>query len=147
MEKGPLAGYPVVNIKAVLYDGSYHDVDSNEMAFKIAASLAFKKGITEANPVLLEPIMHLDIVIPDEFMGDILGDMNRRRARVLGMEQVEDGQKVSVEVPMAEILDYPIALRSMTQAKGAFTQEFIRYDEVPQHMANKIISEAAVDAE
>ena len=147
MEKGPLAGYPVVNIKAVLYDGSYHDVDSNEMAFKIAASLAFKKGITEANPVLLEPIMHLDIVIPEEYMGDVLGDMNRRRARVLGMEQVDDGQKVSVEVPMAEILDYPIALRSMTQAKGAFTQEFVRYDEVPQHMANKIIAEASSEAE
>ena len=147
MEKGPLAGYPVVNIKAVLYDGSYHDVDSNEMAFKIAASLAFKKGIIEANPVLLEPIMHLDIVIPDEYMGDILGDMNRRRARVLGMDQVEEGQKVSVEVPMAEILDYPIALRSMTQARGSFTQEFVRYDEVPQHLASKIIDEAKSEEE
>ncbi len=143
MEKGPLAGYPVVNIKAVLYDGSYHDVDSNEMAFKIAASLAFKKGITEANPVLLEPIMRLEISIPDEYMGDVMGDMNRRRARILGMEPIGDGnQKLMAEVPMAEILDYAIALKSMTQAKGSFTQEFLRYDEVPQHLATKIIAEA-----
>jgi elongation factor G len=140
MEKGPLAGYPVVNIKAVLYDGSYHDVDSNEMAFKIAASLAFKKGITEANPVLLEPVMRLEISIPDEFMGDVMGDMNRRRARILGMEPIGNGhQKLIAEAPLAEILEYAIALRSMTQAKGSFTQEFLRYDEVPQHLANKII--------
>ena len=143
MEKGPLAGYPVVNIKAVLYDGSYHDVDSNEMAFKIAASLAFKKGITEANPVLLEPIMRLEIVIPDEHMGDVMGDMNRRRARILGMEPMGHGvQKLMAEAPMAELLDYSIALRAMTQAKGSFTQEFLRYDEVPQHLATKIIAEA-----
>lgn len=143
MEKGPLAGYPVVNIKAVLYDGSYHDVDSNEMAFKIAASLAFKKGITEANPVLLEPIMRLEIVIPDEYMGDVMGDMNRRRARILGMEPMGHGvQKLMAEAPMAELLDYSIALRAMTQAKGSFTQEFLRYDEVPQHLATKIIAEA-----
>lgn len=143
MAKGPLAGYPVVNIKAVLYDGSYHDVDSNEMAFKIAASLAFKKGITEANPVLLEPIMRLEITIPDEFMGDVMGDMNRRRARILGMEPVGNGtQKLMAEVPMAEILEYAISLKSMTQAKGSFTQEFLRYDEVPHHLATKIIAEA-----
>ena len=143
MEKGPLAGYPVVNIKAVLYDGSYHDVDSNEMAFKIAASLAFKKGITEANPVLLEPIMRLEISIPDEYMGDVMGDMNRRRARILGMEPVGHGvQKLMAEAPMAELLDYPIALKAMTQAKGSFTQEFLRYDEVPHHLATKIIAEA-----
>ena len=147
MEKGPLAGYPVVNIKAVLYDGSYHEVDSNEMAFKVAASLAFKKGITEANPVLLEPIMHLEITTPDEFLGDVMGDMNRRRAKILGMEPVDDGQKLSVEVPMAEILDYAISLRSMTQAKGHFTQEFVRYEEVPQHLATKIIAQANAENE
>ena len=146
MEKGPLAGYPVVNIKAVLYDCSYHDVDSNEMAFKIAASLAFKKGITEANPVLLEPIMRLEITIPDEYMGDVMGDMNRRRARILGMEPMGHGvQKLMAEAPMAELLDYAIALRAMTQAKGSFTQEFLRYDEVPQHLATKIIAEANAD--
>jgi len=143
MEKGPLAGYPVVGIKAVLYDGSYHDVDSNDMAFKIAASLAFKAGITKANPVLLEPVMRLEIIVPDEYMGDVMGDMNRRRARILGMEPGEDKtQKLVAEAPMAEILEYTIALRAMTQAKGSFTQEFIRYDEVPQHMATKIIAAA-----
>ncbi|MGN1349977.1 MAG: elongation factor G [Anaerovoracaceae bacterium] len=142
MEKGPLAGYPVVGVKAVLYDGSYHDVDSNDMAFKIAASLAFKAGIEKASPVLLEPIMRLEIMIPDEFMGDVMGDMNRRRARILGMEPTDGGgQKLVAEAPMAEILDYTISLRAMTQAKGSFTQEFVRYDEVPQHLANKIIAE------
>lgn len=145
MEHGPLAGYPVVNLKAVLYDGSYHEVDSNEMAFKIAASMAFKKGVEEADPVLLEPIMHLDITIPDEYMGDVMGDMNRRRARILGMEPVDGGQILSVEVPMSEIRDYAISLRSMTQARGTFTQEFLRYDEVPQHLADKIIADAHAD--
>ncbi len=143
MEKGPLAGYPVVNIKAVLYDGSYHDVDSNEMAFKIAASLAFKKGIIAANPVLLEPIMRLEVTIPDEYMGDVMGDMNRRRARILGMEPAGHGiQKLIAEVPMAELLDYTIALRAMTQAKGSFTQEFLRYDELPHNLAEKVIAES-----
>ncbi|MBR2778850.1 MAG: elongation factor G [Firmicutes bacterium] len=140
MEKGPLAGFPVVNIKAVLYDGSYHDVDSNEMAFKIAASLAFKKGITAAEPVLLEPIMRLEITIPDEYMGDVMGDMNKRRARIMGMEPVGNGmQKLIAEVPMAEILEYTISLKAMTQARGSFTQEFLRYDQMPQHLANKVI--------
>lgn len=143
MEKGPLAGYPVVGIKAVLYDGSYHDVDSNDMAFKIAASMAFKTGITKANPVLLEPIMRLEIIIPDEFMGDVMGDMNRRRARILGMEpDANNMQKLIAEAPMAEILDYTIALRAMTQAKGTFSQEFVRYDEMPQKLAEKIMAEA-----
>ncbi len=140
MEKGPLAGYPVVNIKAVLYDGSYHEVDSNEMAFKIAASLAFKKGIIEAKPVLLEPVMKLLITIPDEFTGDVMGDMNKRRARIMGMEPIGNGeQQLNVEVPMAEILEYAISLKSMTQARGSFTQEFLRYDEMPQNLAQKVI--------
>lgn len=148
MEKGPLAGYPVVNIKAVFYDGSYHDVDSNEMAFKIAASLAFKKGIIEAKPILLEPIMHIEVLIPEEFMGDVMGDMNKRRAKILGMEPQDGGmQKLMAEAPMAEILDYAIALRSMTQAKGSFTQKFGRYEEVPQHLAEKVIAEANADKE
>ncbi len=143
MEKGPIAGYPVVNIKAVLYDGSYHDVDSNEMAFKTAASLAFKKGIAEAKPVLLEPIMKVDIVIPDNFMGDVMGDMNKRRAKILGMEPMAGGmQKLMAEAPMAELLDYTISLKAMTQARGSFTMEFLRYEEVPQHLAQKIIAES-----
>lgn len=142
MEKGPLAGFPVVNVKAVFYDGSYHDVDSNEMAFKIAASLAFKKGIVEAKPILLEPVMHVEVLVPDEYMGDIMGDMNKRRGKILGMEpQAGGGQKVLAEAPQAEMFKYAITLRSMTQARGSFTMKFERYEEVPMHLAEKIIAE------
>ncbi len=140
MDKGPLAGCKVVNVKAVLYDGSYHDVDSNEMAFKIAASLAFKKGITEAKPCLLEPIMRLEIFVPDDYMGDVMGDMNKRRGKILGMEpMVDGGQKLLAEAPQAELFDYAIGLRAMTQARGSFTMKFEKYEEVPAHLANKII--------
>jgi elongation factor G len=143
MEKGPLAGYPVVNIKAVLYDGSYHDVDSNEMAFKIAASLAFRKGIVEAKPILLEPVMHVEVTVPDDYMGDIMGDMNKRRGKILGMEPLHGGgQKVIAEVPQAEMFKYAITLRSMTQARGSFTMHFERYEEVPAHLSDKIIADA-----
>ena len=141
MNKGPLAGCKVVNVKAVLYDGSYHDVDSNEMAFKIAASLAFKKGIVEAKPCLLEPVMHLEIFVPDEYMGDVMGDMNKRRGKILGMEpQLGGGQKLIAEAPQAELFDYAIVLRSMTQARGSFTMAFERYEEVPAQLAEKIIA-------
>ena len=141
MEKGPLAGCKVVNIKAVLYDGSYHDVDSNEMAFKIAASLAFKKGIAEAKPCLLEPVMKLEIIVPDDHMGDVMGDMNKRRGKILGMEPAEGGgQKLMAEAPQAELFDYAIVLRSMTQARGSFTMKFERYEEVPAQIAQKIIA-------
>ncbi|WP_326907389.1 elongation factor G [Sedimentibacter sp. MB31-C6] len=142
LEKGVLAGCKVVNMKATLYDGSYHDVDSNEMAFKIAASLAFKKGMMEAKPVLLEPIAKVEINIPDEYMGDIMGDMNKRRGRILGMEQQQDGtQMVLAEAPMAEMYTYAIDLKSMTQARGSFTMEFLRYDDMPNNMAEKVIEE------
>jgi elongation factor G len=148
MEKGPLAGCKVVNVKAVLYDGSYHDVDSSEIAFKIAASLAFKKGIAEAKPILLEPIMHVEISVPDEYMGDIMGDMNKRRGKILGMEpQPGGGQKVLAEAPQAEMFKYAILLRSMTQARGSFTMRFERYEEVPAHLAEKIIAAHKADAE
>ena len=142
MDKGPLAGCKVVNVKAVLYDGSYHDVDSNEMAFKIAASLAFKKGITEAKPCLLEPIMRLEIFVPDDYMGDVMGDMNKRRGKILGMEPLADGgQKLLAEAPQAELFDYAIGLRAMTQARGSFTMAFERYEEVPAQIAQKIIAD------
>ncbi|MBP1924678.1 elongation factor G [Sedimentibacter acidaminivorans] len=142
LDKGVLAGCKVVNVKATLYDGSYHDVDSNEMAFKVAASLAFKKGMIEAKPILLEPIAKVEIEIPDEYMGDIMGDMNKRRGRILGMEQQPDGtQKVMAEAPQAEMYTYAIDLKSMTQARGSFTMEFLRYDEMPSNMAEKVISE------
>ncbi len=141
MECGVLAGYPVVNVKATLYDGSYHDVDSSEMAFKIAASLAFKKGMEVAKPVLLEPVMHIEIIVPEEYMGDIMGDMNKRRGRILGMEPGEDGtQKVVAEAPQTELFKYATDLRSMTQARGSFTMKFERYDEMPQHLSEKVIS-------
>ena len=140
MEKGPLAGCKVVNIKAVLYDGSYHDVDSNEMAFKIAASLAFKKGIVEAKPCLLEPIMKLDIVVPEKYTGDVMGDMNKRRGRILGMDPADEGTTcLHAEAPEAELFDYAIVLRAMTQARGSFEVEFSKYEEVPANLAQKII--------
>ena len=140
MAKGPLTGCRVVNVKAVLYDGSYHDVDSNEMAFKIAASLAFKKGIVEAKPCLLEPVMKLEISIPDDYMGDVMGDLNKRRGKILGMEPLLDGgQKIVATAPQAELFDYAISLRAMTQARGSFTMVFDKYEEVPTHLATKII--------
>ncbi|MBU5425615.1 elongation factor G [Tissierella pigra] len=148
LEKGVLAGYPVVNVKATLFDGSYHPVDSNEMAFKIAASLAFKKGIEEAKPILLEPIMKYEISIPEDYMGDVMGDMNKRRGRILGMEQQDDGsQKVTAEAPHSEMFEYAIDLRAMTQARGSFTMEFARYEEVPSNIAEKIIAESKIEKE
>lgn len=142
LEKGVLAGCQVVNVKATLLDGSYHAVDSNEMAFKTAASLAFKKGMEQAQPVLLEPIMHVEIYVPDEYMGDIMGDMNKRRGRILGMEPDEKGtQKVIAEAPQAEMFKYATDLTSMTQAKGFFNMRFERYEEVPMQIAAKVISE------
>lgn len=148
LERGPLAGCKVVNIKAVLYDGSYHDVDSNEVSFKIAASLAFKKGIVEANPCLLEPIMHVEITVPDEYMGDVIGDMNKRRGKILGMEPLQNGgQKVVAEAPQAELFDYALGLRSMTQGRGVFEIKFERYEELPKHLADKIIAQHAAENE
>ena len=141
-EKGVLAGYPVTNFKAVLYDGSYHDVDSNEMSFKLAANLAFKKGMQEASPVLLEPIMKVEVTIPDDYLGDVMGDMNKRRGRILGMDQQNDGTQVLIaEAPQAELFSYLIDLRSLTQGRGTFSMEFVRYEEVPQNIAEKIIEE------
>lgn len=148
MNKGPLAGCKVVNVKAVLYDGSYHEVDSNEMAFKIAASLAFKKGIAEAKPCLLEPIMRLEIYVPDEYVGDVMGDMNKRRGKILGMEPMADGgQKLLALAPQAELFDYAIGLRAMTQARGSFTMRFEKYEEVPANLANKIIEAHKAETE
>lgn len=142
MEKGVLAGFPVTNIKATLYDGSYHDVDSSEMAFKLAASLAFKKGMQEANPVLLEPVMSLKIVVPDENTGDIMGDITKKRGRVLGMQAYKNGkQLISAEAPEAEIFKYAIDLKAMTQGMGFFEMDFARYEQVPEQMVEKIIKE------
>lgn len=139
-EKGILAGYPVINFKATIFDGSYHPVDSNEISFKQAAILAFKKGMEQARPVLLEPIMKLEVVVPEAYMGDVMGDMNKRRGRILGMEPNQYGEQVlSVEVPQAEILKYALDLRAMTQGRGQFKFEFVRYEEVPEVIAKKVI--------
>ena len=148
MDKGPLAGCKVQGVKAVLYDGSYHPVDSNEVSFKIAASLAFKKGIVEANPCLLEPIMTLQIFVPDDYMGDVMGDMNKRRGKILGMEPQGNGeQKLMAEAPQAELFDYALGLRAMTQGRGSFTMEFTRYEEVPKNLADEIIAEHQAEEE
>ncbi|OPJ54935.1 elongation factor G [Alkalithermobacter paradoxus] len=141
LESGVLGGFRVTNIKATLYDGSYHDVDSSEMAFKIAASIAFKKGMEMSKPVLLEPIMKLRIVVPEEYMGDVIGDINKRRGRILGMEPIGKGKQVIyAQAPQAETFKYAIDLRSMTQAKGYFDIEFERYEEVPANLSNKILA-------
>lgn len=147
-EHGVLAGYPVTNFKAVLYDGSYHDVDSNEMSFKIAASIAFKKGMEEANPVLLEPIMKVEVSIPDLYLGDVMGDMNKRRGRILGMDQQRDGSQLLIaEAPQSEMFEYSIDLRAMTQGRGNFNMEFVRYEEVPANISQKVIEKAKADKE
>ena len=141
--KGPLAGYPMVGLKAVLYDGSYHPVDSNEMAFKLAAILAYKEAMPNAMPTLLEPVGTLNVTIPDSYMGDVIGDLNKRRGRVMGMNPGADGDTVvEAEVPMAEMSTYAIDLRAMTQARGSFTLEFARYEEVPKQNQAKIIEDA-----
>ena len=142
MSSGVLAGYPVVGVKATLYDGSYHPVDSSEMAFKIAASIAYKKGLESAKPILLEPIMNVEIKVPDEYMGDVMGDINKKRGRVMGMEQVGDEQKVIAEVPMAEMFNYATSLRAMTHARGSYVSSFGRYEEVPESELIKILNEA-----
>ena len=146
MLKGVLAGYPVTNIKAVLYDGSYHDVDSSEMAFKMAASIAFKKGMEEAKPILLEPVMKLTITIPEEYMGDVMGDMNKRRGKILGMESNGKGKQVlEALAPQGETFKYAIDLKSMTQGRGYFEMEFDSYAEVPSSAAEKIVAGARKD--
>ena len=148
MDAGTLAGYPVTDLKITLYDGSFHNVDSSEMAFKIAGSLGFKKGVQECRPTLLEPIMNMQIVVPEEYMGDIIGDMNSRRGRVLGMDPGISGKQViKSQVPMAEVLNYAPALRSLTADRGDFSMEFSHYEEVPGQISEKIISEAATARE
>ena len=145
---GPLAGYPVVNLKAVLYDGSYHPVDSSEIAFKTAAQLAYKAALPEANPVLLEPVGELKVTVPDSYMGDVIGDLNKRRGRVMGMDPTGDGdQVITAEVPMAEMGSYAIDLRAMTQSRGSFTFHFVRYEDCPPAAQEKAIAEAKAENE
>lgn len=144
---GVLAGYPVTGLRAVLYDGSYHDVDSSEMAFKLAAAIAFKEGLKNAKPVLLEPVMKLKIAIPESYLGDIMGDMNKRRGRILGIDMLDDMQVVNAEAPQAELQRYATDLRSMTQGRGKFTAELSRYEEVPPAESDKIVKARAAEKE
>jgi elongation factor G len=142
-KEGVLAGYPLVGVKATLVDGSYHPVDSSEMAFKTAASIAYKEGIAQANPILLEPVMHLSVYVPTDNTGDIMGDINKRRGRVLGMNPAEDEEGftcVIAEVPQGEMADYSTVLRSVTQGSGHFTTAFERYEEMPIANAQRVIS-------
>ncbi len=145
LPKGVLAGYPVVGLKAVVYDGSYHDVDSSEMAFKLAASIAFKEGLKNARPVLLEPMMSVEITVPESYMGDILGDMNKRRGRILGMDAVDGKQVIHAEAPQTEMFKYATDLRSMTQGRGFFSMNFERYEEAPAPIAEKVAKERAAE--
>ena len=148
MIEGVLAGYPVTGVRATLYDGSYHAVDSDEMSFKMAATLAYRKGMKDAAPVILEPIYHIDITVPEEYMGDIMGDLNKKRGRIMGMDSAGGGkQRVLAEAPLAEMFKYATELRSMTQARGEFTMEFVRYEEAPMIIAEKVIAAAQKEKE
>jgi elongation factor G len=143
LEGGVIAGYPIVDVKVTLFDGSYHDVDSNEMAFKIAASMGFKEGFKKARPVLLEPIMKVEVVTPEDYFGDIVGDLNRRRGQILSMEESVMGKVVTAEVPLAEMFQYSTSMRSMSQGRANYTMEFGKYMEVPSHVADAIMKKAS----
>jgi len=140
MESGVLAGYPLVDLKVTLVDGSYHEVDSSEMAFKVAGSMALKEGVAKAGPVLLEPMMKVEVVAPDEFTGDVIGNLSARRASIEGMQPRGDGtQAIDAHVPLAEMFGYATSLRSMTQGRGTFTMEFDHYVEVPDNVARAVL--------
>ena len=140
MQAGVLAGYPVVDVKVTLYDGSYHEVDSSEMAFHIAGSMAFKDAMRKGNPVLLEPIMKVEVTMPEEYMGDIIGDINSRRGRIEGMEDIGGGKLVKAYVPLAEMFGYSTDLRSRTQGRGNYSMFFEKYEPVPKSVQEKVLA-------
>jgi len=143
MHEGALAGYPMVDVRVTLYDGSYHNVDSSEMAFKVAASMGFKKAVEAARPVLLEPIMSVEVVSPDDTLGAVIGDLNSRRGKVQGVVPQANGQSIKALVPMSEMLSYAPTLNSLTSGRGMYTMEFFGYEDVPSHLAQKIVQEHA----
>jgi elongation factor G len=147
MKKGILAGYPVVDMKVTLYDGSYHDVDSSDMAFQIAASMGLQKVFMDARPILLEPVMNVEVTTPADVAGDIIGDLNSRRGRINGMEPAGETATVRASVPMSEMLTYESTLRSMTGGRGGYSMEFSHYEEVPALQADKIVKEAKAEKE
>jgi elongation factor G len=140
MQNGVLAGYPMVDIRVTLVDGSYHDVDSNEMAFKIAGSMGLRAGCSEARPVILEPMMKVEVVTPEDYMGDVVGDLNRRRGKVQGMNERGNAKSVDAEVPLSEMFGYATQLRSMSQGRATYTMQFDHYEEVPNNIAKEIIA-------
>ncbi|EBQ6151411.1 elongation factor G, partial [Salmonella enterica subsp. enterica serovar Enteritidis] len=139
LKSGPLAGYPVVNMGVRLHFGSYHDVDSSELAFKLAASLAFKDGFKKAKPVLLEPIMKVEVETPEDYMGDVIGDLNRRRGMIEGMDDMPTGKIVRAQVPLSEMFGYATDLRSQTQGRASYSMEFLKYNEAPNNVAQAVI--------
>jgi elongation factor G len=143
MNNGVIAGYPILDCKATLYDGSYHEVDSNEMAFKVAGSMAFRNAALIADPVLLEPLMKVEVVTPEEYMGDVMGDLNRRRGIVQGMEDGPAGKIINAHVPLSEMFGYATALRSTTQGRATYTMEFDHYAEAPSSVSEQIIEKTA----
>jgi elongation factor G len=143
MENGVLAGYPLIDVKVTLYDGSYHDVDSNEMAFKIAGAMGLKAGALAADAVLLEPMMKVEVVTPEDYMGDVMGDLNRRRGIVQGMEDTPSGKTIRAEVPLSEMFGYATDLRSMSQGRAVYTMEFEKYSETPSSVADEVIKKNA----
>ncbi len=145
LTQGVIAHYPMVDVKVKLYDGSYHNVDSSEMAFKIAGSLGFKKGVVDCKPILLEPIMAMEVIVPGEHVGDVMGDLNSKRGKIQGIDADDDKQTIRVHVPMAEILNYAADLRSITSGRGMFVMEFDHYDDVPEHLSKKIIEQASAE--
>ncbi|MDO8567228.1 MAG: elongation factor G, partial [Dehalococcoidales bacterium] len=142
MEVGIMGGYPLIDIKATLYDGSYHDVDSSEMAFKMAGSIALKEGARKANPILLEPIMKLEVVVPEQFMGDVIGDLNAKRGHIESIESQGDMYVIRCLVPLAETFGYATRIRSLTQGRATHTMEFYRYQEVPTQIVDQILEKA-----
>jgi elongation factor G len=142
MAGGVIAGYQMVDVRVTLYDGSYHDVDSSDMAFKIAGSLGFKNAVEKAKPVLLEPIMNMEVTVPDDCLGDVIGDLNSRRGKVVGMDTKGHNQVIKSKVPMSEVLKYAPDLRSITSGRGEFHMEFSHYEELPAHLAEKVIKDA-----
>jgi elongation factor G len=141
MENGPRAGYPLVDVRVTLTDGKYHETDSSEIAFKVAGSLALKAAAARAKPVLLEPVFQVEVVTPEEFMGDVIGDLNRRRGQVQGMEQRGNAQVINAYVPLSEMFGYATDLRSTTQGRATYTMQFERYEEVPPNIADKVVGE------
>ena len=147
VQAGPLAAYPVVGVKTTLYDGSFHPVDSSENAFKIASKGAFQKGVLEARPVLLEPIASMKVVVDNDYTGDVMGDLNKRRGRIMGIDADELGSVVNAEVPTAEMLEYATDLKSMTQGRGWFSMSHVRYEAAPPEVADKVIAASNVEEE